>query len=227
MIPSRARRRHKGRESASFPASPFRGFTLVELLVVIGIIAVLTAIIFPVFAQTKRRANLTVCTSNVRQLGFAIKLYLQDYDERFPYARTVDSGVGTDHDMSAVPTLKEALVPYVQNDQLWFCPSWMAEHGDLFSDERSLWRAYDSTYGYNAFPTDPAGTLFGKSYSEVRRPEAKPMVWCASGSAHSSLTPKEWTNGAVGVVNVCYVDGHVKLHRGTLRQFTDAVHAAP
>ena len=70
------------------PSSPRsrRGFTLIELLVVIAIIAILAAILFPVFAQAREKARQTTCTSNMKQIGLALMLYLQDYDERFPFS---------------------------------------------------------------------------------------------------------------------------------------------
>src|SRR5205807_3210026 len=61
-----------------------RGFTLIELLVVIAIIAILAAILFPVFAQARELARKTTCTSNMRQIGMALYLYVQDYDARLP-----------------------------------------------------------------------------------------------------------------------------------------------
>ena len=61
-----------------------RGFTLIELLVVIAIIAILAAILFPVFAQASEQARKTTCTSNMRQVGMALNMYVQDYDERLP-----------------------------------------------------------------------------------------------------------------------------------------------
>jgi prepilin-type N-terminal cleavage/methylation domain-containing protein/prepilin-type processing-associated H-X9-DG protein len=64
----------------------YKGFTLIELLVVIAIIAILAAILFPVFASAREKARQSVCTSNMKQMGLAIFMYLEDYDEHFPPA---------------------------------------------------------------------------------------------------------------------------------------------
>src|SRR5262249_50119335 len=72
------RNMHESRRSA---------FTLIELLVVIAIIAILAAILFPVFAQARERARMSACISNMRQIGSGLMMYVQDYDETFPYCR--------------------------------------------------------------------------------------------------------------------------------------------
>src|SRR5476651_129734 len=79
-----------------------RGFTLIELLVVIAIIAVLAAILFPVFAQAREKARQTSCLSNEKQLGLAVMQYVQDYDEMTPtgaaiYHYTWDDGNGNSY----------------------------------------------------------------------------------------------------------------------------------
>jgi len=68
-----------------------KGFTLIELLVVIAIIAILAAILFPVFARAREKARQTSCLSNVKELGLGLMMYVQDYDECFPYGRHTDT----------------------------------------------------------------------------------------------------------------------------------------
>jgi len=89
------------------------GFTLIELLVVIAIIALLAAILFPVFAQARASARASMCLSNVRQIGLANNMYLQDYDEVFPYI----SGSG-----AAYSDYYMAVLPYMKNMNIFFCP---------------------------------------------------------------------------------------------------------
>ncbi len=96
---------------------PRRGFTLIELLVVIAIIAILAAILFPVFAQVREKGRITVCNSNVRQLLLAAHMYAQDYDEILP----------SDYHVSNSSTTHIALVtkmdPYINNRDIWYCPT--------------------------------------------------------------------------------------------------------
>ncbi len=94
-----------------------RGFTLIELLVVIAIIAILAAILFPVFARAREKARQTACLSNTKQLGLAMQMYSQDYDEAYP---TCLDGANS----SAIyKTWDDAIAPYTKNDQMFICPS--------------------------------------------------------------------------------------------------------
>jgi prepilin-type N-terminal cleavage/methylation domain-containing protein/prepilin-type processing-associated H-X9-DG protein len=105
---------------------PKRGFTLIELLVVIAIIAILAAILFPVFAKAREKARQSSCLSNVRQLTTAILSYAQDNDELFPYgAASNTANDWTLFGSLAKPTaaLHSPLEPYVKSNQVGFCPS--------------------------------------------------------------------------------------------------------
>src|SRR5687767_12986157 len=89
------RRTNVRRCSKSFNTGK-RAFTLIELLVVIAIIAILAAILFPVFARARENARKTSCQSNLKQIGLAIAQYAQDYDERLPpYVQVLDECSGT------------------------------------------------------------------------------------------------------------------------------------
>lgn len=94
---------------------PNKGFTLIELLVVIAIIAILAAILFPVFAQAREKARATSCLSNLKQVGTGIMMYAQDYDESYPIARQMHAAVGGDRPDWAAYTWRESIGPYIKN----------------------------------------------------------------------------------------------------------------
>jgi prepilin-type N-terminal cleavage/methylation domain-containing protein/prepilin-type processing-associated H-X9-DG protein len=107
-----------------------RAFTLIELLVVIAIIAILAAILFPVFAQAREKARQTTCLSNLKQVGLATQMYVQDNDERlFFYASTASpsrshtGAVLPDADSVNPVRWWNALMPYMKSDLILVCPS--------------------------------------------------------------------------------------------------------
>src|SRR2546423_851760 len=114
-----------------------RGFTLIELLVVITIIAILAAILFPVFAQARESARQSSCLSNTKQLGLGIMQYVQDYDEKFPLWIWCDSVGGANPVVSGPGTpdtpwgpwknnhtgWDKTTQPYIKNVQVFKCPS--------------------------------------------------------------------------------------------------------
>ncbi len=108
-----------------------KGFTLIELLVVIAIIAILAAILFPVFARARDKARQASCTSNLKQISLGIIMYAQDYDERAPLAVYNMDG----NSYKRVHGVYDLMEPYVKNEQVYICPSgpgagtyWRSQH---------------------------------------------------------------------------------------------------
>jgi prepilin-type N-terminal cleavage/methylation domain-containing protein len=100
-----------------------RAFTLIELLVVIAIIAILAAILFPVFAQAREKARQSACISNFKQLCAAMMMYVQDYDDTLPRMRFLKLKPLECDPTAQVITWKSALHPYIKSYAFWKCPS--------------------------------------------------------------------------------------------------------
>ncbi len=201
-----------------------RGFTLIELLVVIAIIAILAAILFPVFAQAREKARQAQCGSNLRNLSTALTLYVQDYDELFPLAAyaTGPFGFVTWHDLTD---------PYARNTGVWHCPSSQVKKADAGG-------APTTHYGYNVrylttIGLNLAGTYMGHqgvSLAAVGRPSETVLFTDARSSLTASwcgddgkflLLPNDPNLDCWGRptplhqegMNVAWVDGHVKWAR--------------
>jgi len=98
------------------------GFTLIELLVVIAIIAILAAILFPVFAQARAQARKTTCLSNVKQISLGVLMYDQDYDETFPLAFIKVNPANPEAFIGTTASWHNLVQPYVKNWGLMICP---------------------------------------------------------------------------------------------------------
>ena len=94
------------------------GFTLIELLVVIAIIAILAAVLFPVFATAREKARQTTCASNLKQMGLAFVQYSQDFDEKFPTGMASSTPLGASQQVAWPPQL----YPYVKSIGMYQCP---------------------------------------------------------------------------------------------------------
>lgn len=112
---------HKSNLASSGNRTSKRAFTLIELLVVIAIIALLAAILFPVFARARENARRTACQSNMKQMGLAFIQYSQDYDEKYPNG-TLGAVVGSAYNQFGTGWGAQVL-PYTKSTQLYKCPS--------------------------------------------------------------------------------------------------------
>jgi prepilin-type N-terminal cleavage/methylation domain-containing protein/prepilin-type processing-associated H-X9-DG protein len=205
-------------------------FTLIELLVVIVIIAILTAILFPVFAQAREKARQTSCLSNLRQVGTAFLMYAQDYDESFVLTSFPERGNSW--------TLQ--CQPYIKNRGIFRCPSdssnnWAVTDADTFDRNKRMssyllnaWMAGSQRFGRIPAIASPTSVIYVSEAVEniSSRDHFHPFYWGPDPDFTPSnfMTNMTWDaprnetrelaiRRHAGGFNNVYVDGHAKWSR--------------
>ena len=196
-----------------------KGFTLIELLVVIAIIAILAAILFPVFARAREKARQASCQSNLKQLALTTLMYNQDYDERYMYTVWCNTGnpACPNKCWDRIIRENEGLIwPYVKNAQLFDCPS-----------QDGLGWGHSPAYGFNrhigsrkeSAISQPARTVLWADSGGIRWfPYSVAGGCCFSGQAeHHRIGQCVERDGKDGPhnegANIAYCDGHVKWQK--------------
>jgi prepilin-type N-terminal cleavage/methylation domain-containing protein/prepilin-type processing-associated H-X9-DG protein len=211
-----------------------RGFTLIELLVVIAIIAILAAILFPVFARAREQARLAVCTNNVKQYSTAFMMYVQDYDETYPMWSTADRFKPGELNLTTWDLL---LQPYIKNFGVARCPSDPYPAFFEFKDGSKVWRSYTTARNimWNPEKANPRGGMYPMRLASVPQPAGTILMFEKNQGAEVNgwpypKTPRpsgSWQYADAfenyqqcawerhgGRINALFADGHVKLVHG-------------
>ena len=187
-----------------------RGFTLIELLVVIAIIAILAAILFPVFARAREKARQTSCLSNMKQIALGHLMYAQDYDEMI-----VPSLLYFNSDNLNPPQTMwwyMRIEPYVKNEQIFLCPS---VRGEPYAIAGGTTRNYYCDYAMNQF-------IVGQALAEIQNP-ASVVLNCERANTYVRIyNPGSTSTNAYHTMhlrhnegsNFSFADGHAKWNRG-------------
>lgn len=215
---------------------PRHGFTLIELLVVIAIIAILAAILFPVFARARENARRTACVSNMKQIGLGVMQYTQDYDELLPPSRNTVAGIVTPWHVM--------VQPYVKSYQLFKCPSNTISDGAGVvnygqSGRPVVPKSYCSNGGTETGSMSPNGlrpmvdntgkslAIFDSSATTILVAERNDTVSVAQPPTSNNndkftdsrqiwdASQKNYFTNHLGMTNFLFADGHAKALKPT------------
>ena len=185
-----------------------KGFTLIELLVVIAIIAILAAILFPVFARAREKARQTSCLNNNKQFALALLMYAQDYDEHLPPAMM--------YNPSGSIGFPRLLHPYTMNWNIWECPSSGWSRNFSVPDEGSFRLSYVANYYMMPWGDTPTSPQYqqGANLGRIARPAEQVLIaergnvtaWGTSDASGERVDRTVHSEGA----NYCFADGHAK-----------------
>jgi prepilin-type N-terminal cleavage/methylation domain-containing protein/prepilin-type processing-associated H-X9-DG protein len=202
-------------------------FTLIELLVVIAIIAILAAILFPVFARARENARRASCMSNLKQIGLGMMMYVQDYDEQYPVGIVGDLDVNASTPLSGsayctgmpcgeftvsdghatsgkIMSWMDLLQPYTKSTQIFVCPS-------------QQYPAYGG-YGYNVYINNLKSTSPPVKMASLANPSVTAMLmdcnrsFCVYSPIQAVFVPQTRPDCAPHLdgYNMAFADGHVK-----------------
>jgi prepilin-type N-terminal cleavage/methylation domain-containing protein/prepilin-type processing-associated H-X9-DG protein len=165
-----------------------KGFTLIELLVVIAIIAILAAILFPVFAQAREKARAISCLSNLKQIGVAVTMYTQDFDETEPNAY---------NKWGTMAGWACEVFPYVKSVGAFACPDDTNIGNQSVGEVKSTSFGINTNFGVNPWP-NPATVPMGITLSKFSAPASTVMLFEVSNAHYVDITAPFGPGGPTG-----------------------------
>ena len=206
-------------------------FTLIELLVTIAIIAILAAILFPVFASAREKARQTSCLSNMKQIGLALTMYQTDYDERMFFRSGWTSSRSGDIPTANTNRWWNMLMPYIKNNNVFSCPSdSLPTPSKDVNGNLSIPRSYIALAPAESLTLaqidDPVETMvvtekWGTTTSNTAVTDSWIEPFNGDFTPDVTNSTRMWTaaNRHGGICNCAFFDGHAKgLHMGDIEQ---------